>query len=256
VFGEGFRFKRVGLLMARMGRWNGEGEYADSSMLYYLDPLTSELVPLFKTFYGIKGIDVHPDGTLYGLTNRRNDSGDRMLVTIDPIAEQVTEIGRLRMGDDSDCRIHSDLTIAGGVLYAMRQYHNGTAWQRKLITIDAATGTCVDIPTAADLSLSNLIGLATKDATTLYYVNYLQGTISQTTVGGVATGTPVTITGVPSNNRTSGMTFAAGTLWAADGRSTPGLLFRINPATGVATPVDIPMPYYSKGLSRTPPSME
>ena len=256
VLPESFRYRRPGLLIGRQSNWFEDDDEVERTMLYYIDLIANTRVPLFTVNYGIKALDVHPDGTLYGLTNRRNERGLRMLVTIDPLTEQVTEIGETLMADASLCQIQSDLGINGTTLYAIRYFYD-TASHKQLVTINPATGVCTPVSTSQDfVGWQQPMGLAVKDASTFYQVSYLQGAISQLTTSGTATGTAVTIDGAPVNYRTGGMTFNAGALWAIAAKAQEGFLLRINPATGVATVVDVPVPYYAKGLSRTPPSME
>jgi hypothetical protein len=210
------------------------------------------MTPLFATRWGIKGLDVSPSGTLFGITNRRNSAYQRQLVTIDPISQQVTPIGPSVMaGTTNECNL-ADIAFNGPTLYGLREngYPNFT-----LTTIDPATGACTDVSaTAHNFGTQRWVGLEVKDASTFYVVGPHQGNLYQIATNNTLTGSLVAILG-PNNRQSGGAVLLGGLLWSV-GRYRDGGLITIEPATGVVEPILPALPVYiMRGFSRTPPSM-
>ncbi len=253
VLAGAFRYTRPGLLIGRLGRTTGIEDSEASHSLYYYDIQAKAFVPLFPVDWGLQALGLHPDGTVYGVTNRRGLIRQRYLMTLDPLTQEMHSIGPVLMaGTTEECNV-ADIAFNGGTLYGLRSTYNAGNFH-SLVTIDLTTGECTDVSaTRHSLNAYRWAALAVKDATTFYAVPYLNSSLYQIGINNELVGSPVPLP-EDSSYEVAGGVFAAGKLWAV--RRGSGQLIQINTSTGAIENIETEQTlYYPRAMCRTPPSM-
>jgi hypothetical protein len=204
-----------------------EGRSGFLGSLYTVDPGTSASTAVGPIGFGLTGLAIAPDGTLYGCTT--TPTGMQHLITVDPYTGTGTDIGRLLVGGTTQSG-STDLTFLGSRLLG---------WGGVMLDINVANG-AVTKAGASGITANGGNGLAADAAGNLYLAPaHANGNLYRidTTTG--AAGIARLMNG--PTDFLNALTFVGGTMYASGTTGTgPGAtetLYTIVPGTGAVARV-------------------
>lgn len=186
-----------------------------SNRVFYVNPTTGDATEIGITQRQVKNCATSPSGTIFASARRPADSVNELL-TFDPLTGTVTALGPTTDGVGN--RSVSGLSFVGNTLYGFTSRVNNSTITRNLVTLNTTTGAATAVGAAIPASGSRCVGLAAKDANSLYLVDRLNETLDTiATATGTVTVGAATLNG-PSNNA-HGMVVIDGVTYLVD-RST------------------------------------
>jgi hypothetical protein len=201
------------------------------SVLYQVDPQTGQASdPKPTGLSHVVGIAFGPAGPLYGLTNATAPTNPNSLVRINRTTGSSQLVGPTGLNNIVEGDLSCDRTT--GVLYGM--YHL-TSGERKLFTLNAATGAASTLPTSLSGDPS---AMAFNAAGTLYVIDTALAKLL--TVDKTTGDTLSSISLNRSLGSVAGMAVdpLTGTFYVADGDSGgTNHLYTLNPLTSVLTDI-------------------
>jgi len=202
------------------------------SVLYQVDPQTGQAGdPKPTGLSHVVGIAFSNDAALYGLTNATAPTNPNSLVRINRETGSSQLVGPTGLSNIIEGDLACDHTT--GTLYGM--YYLTTGYERKLFTLDAATGAATTLPTSLSGDPS---AMAFDAAGALYAIDTSLAKLL--TVDKITGATLSRVSLSRSLGAAAGMAVdpLTGTFYVADGDSSgTDHLYTLNPTTGLLTDI-------------------